>query len=63
MITEGGAAIPQETTLHAFRNLEKTKQRSTITIVTNLTIYSIVISHIHCELFIEYFYKFNNISQ
>ena len=30
MITEGEAAIPQETTLHAFRNQEKTKQRSTI---------------------------------
>ena len=33
MITEGGAAIPLETletTLHAFRNQEKTKQRSTI---------------------------------
>ena len=30
MITEGKAAIPLETTLHAFRNQEKTKQRSTI---------------------------------
>ena len=30
MITEGEAAIPLETTLHAFRNQEKTKQRSTI---------------------------------
>ena len=30
MITEGEAAIPMETTLHAFRNQEKTKQRSTI---------------------------------
>ena len=30
MIMEGGAAIPLETTLHAFRNQEKTKQRSTI---------------------------------
>ena len=29
-ITEGEAAIPLETTLHAFRNQEKTKQRSTI---------------------------------
>ena len=32
MITEGEAAIPLETTLHAFRNQEKTKQRSTIII-------------------------------
>ena len=31
MITEGEAAIPLETTLHAFRNQEETKQRSTIT--------------------------------
>ena len=30
MITEGEAAIPLETTLHAFRNQEKTKKRSTI---------------------------------
>ena len=30
MIAEGEAAIPLETTLHAFRNQEKTKQRSTI---------------------------------
>ena len=30
MITEGEAAIPLKTTLHAFRNQEKTKQRSTI---------------------------------
>ena len=30
MITEGESAIPLETTLHAFRNQEKTKQRSTI---------------------------------
>ena len=30
MITEGEAAIPLETTLHAFRNQEKTKQSSTI---------------------------------
>ena len=30
MITEGEAVIPLETTLHAFRNREKTKQRSTI---------------------------------
>ena len=30
MITKGEAAIPLETTLHAFRNQEKTKQRSTI---------------------------------
>ena len=30
MITEGEAAIPLETTLHAFHNQEKTKQRSTI---------------------------------
>ena len=30
MITEGEAAILLETTLHAFRNQEKTKQRSTI---------------------------------
>ena len=30
MITDGEAAIPLETTLHAFRNQEKTKQRSTI---------------------------------
>ena len=31
MITEGEVVIPLETTLHAFRNQEKTKQRSTIT--------------------------------
>ena len=30
MITEGEAAIPKETTLHAFRDQEKTKQRTTI---------------------------------
>ena len=30
MIAEGEAAIPLETTLHASRNQEKTKQRSTI---------------------------------
>ena len=30
MITEGEAAIVLEMTLHAFRNQEKTKQRSTI---------------------------------
>ena len=30
MITEGEAAIPLETTLRAFRNQEKTKQRSII---------------------------------
>ena len=30
MITEGEAAIPLEATLHAFRNQEKTKQRSTV---------------------------------
>ena len=30
MIMEGEAAIPLETTLDAFRNQEKTKQRSTI---------------------------------
>ena len=30
MITKGEAAIPLETTLHAFRNQEKTKQKSTI---------------------------------
>ena len=30
MIMEGEAAIPLETTLHAFRNQEKTKQRSNI---------------------------------
>ena len=30
MITEGEAAIPLKTTLHAFPNQEKTKQRSTI---------------------------------
>ena len=30
MITEGDAAIQLETTLHAFHNQEKTKQRSTI---------------------------------
>ena len=34
MITEGEAAIPLETTLHAFRNQEKTKQRSTIVKLT-----------------------------
>ena len=32
MITEGDAAIPLGTTLHAFRNQEKTKQRSTIVV-------------------------------
>ena len=32
MITEGEAAIPLKKTLHAFRNQEKTKQRSTIVI-------------------------------
>ena len=30
MITEGEAAIPLETTQYAFRNQDKTKQRSTI---------------------------------
>ena len=30
MITEGEATISLQTTLHAFRNQEKTKQRSTI---------------------------------
>ena len=30
IITEGEAANPLETTLHAFRNQEKTKQRSTL---------------------------------
>ena len=30
MITEGDATSPLGTTLHAFRNQEKTKQRSTI---------------------------------
>ena len=35
MITEGEAVIPLETTLHAFRNQEKTKQRSTIVAVNN----------------------------
>ena len=30
MITEGEAAVPLETTLRAFRNQEKTKQRPTI---------------------------------
>ena len=30
MITEGEAANPLETTLHAFRNQEKTIQKSTI---------------------------------
>ena len=34
MITEGEAAIPQETALHAFRNQEKTKLRSTIVVST-----------------------------
>ena len=43
MITEGEAAVPLETTLRAFRNQEKAKQRSIITIVTNLTICTIVI--------------------
>ena len=32
MITEGEAAIPLEKTQHAFRNQEKTKQRSTIVV-------------------------------
>ena len=36
MITEGEAAIPLETTLYAFRNQEKTKQRSTIIEITAL---------------------------
>ena len=31
MITEGGAAIPLETTRRAFRNQEQSKQRSAIT--------------------------------
>ena len=35
MITEGEAAIPLETTLHAFRNQEKTKQWSTIVLKQN----------------------------
>ena len=35
MIMEGEAGILQETTLHAFRNQEKTKQRSTIAISIN----------------------------
>ena len=30
IITEGEAANPLETTLHAFRNQEKTNQRSTL---------------------------------
>ena len=34
MITEGDAAIPLDTTLHTFRNQEKTKQRSTIVYCT-----------------------------
>ena len=34
MITEGDAVIPLEKTLHAFRNQEKTKQRSTIRVKT-----------------------------
>ena len=38
MITEGEAAIPLETTLHAFRNQEKTKQRSTITTIKSTLI-------------------------
>ena len=38
MITEGEAAIPLETTLHAFRNQEKTKQRSTIVFLIFLEI-------------------------
>ena len=33
MITEEEAVIPLETTLHAFRNQEKTKQRSTIVLM------------------------------
>ena len=38
MITESEAAIPLETTLHAFRNQEKTKQILTIDIVTGKNI-------------------------
>ena len=30
MITEGGAAIPMETTRRAFRNQSQSKQRSTL---------------------------------
>ena len=40
MITEGEAAIPLETTLHAFRNQEKTKQRSTIQGISSHTVIS-----------------------
>ena len=36
MITEGDAAIPLETTRHAFRNQEKTKQRSTTGLGTTI---------------------------
>ena len=42
MITEGEAAIPLETTLHAFRNQEKTKQRSTIVAFVNSKIKQMV---------------------
>ena len=35
MILEGESAIPLETTLHAFRNQAKTKQRSTINITND----------------------------
>ena len=34
MITVGEAAIPLENTLHALRNQEKTKQKSTIILLT-----------------------------
>ena len=42
MITEGEAAIPLETTVHAFRNQEKKIQRSTIVAFVNSKIKQMV---------------------
>ena len=42
MITEGEAAIPLETTLNAFRNQEKTKQKSTIHSLMYVSVYNLI---------------------
>ena len=42
MITEGGAAIPLETTRRAFRNQEKSKQKSAIEEADALTYYFVI---------------------
>ena len=47
MITEGEAAIPLETTLNAYRNQEKTKQRSTIRCYKFLGNYGEYFGHFH----------------